>query len=336
MDMKKWIEELLEAKAKKPLPILSYPAVQLLNIGVDKLIASSDTISEGMRLVAQCTDAAAAVSMMDLSVEAEAFGSNVRFSPDEVPSVLGSIVTSKESAEALAVPGTDKGRIALYIESIAKAKRKITDRPVLSGIIGSLSLAGRLIGVSEAMIAFYEEPEMVHITLEKTTQFLIKYASAYKEAGADGVVIAEPLAGLLSPELCEEFSTPYIRRIADAVKSDSFAVVYHNCGNSTIRLIDSILKTGADMYHFGNAVSMLEVLRIFPQDKIAMGNIDPAGQFKNGTPESISRETTQLLEKCGGYKNFVISSGCDIPPTSSWENIDAFFGAVKKYYSSRA
>ncbi len=333
MDMKKWMEELLEAEVKKPLPILSYPAVQLLNVGVDELIASSDTISEGMKLVAQRTDAAAAVSMMDLSVEAEAFGSSVRFSPDEVPSVLDSIIASKDSAEALAVPGTDKGRIALYIESIAKAKRKITDRPVPSGIIGSLSLAGRLIGVSESMIAFYEEPEMVHTTLEKATRFLITYASALKEAGADGIVIADPLAGLLSPDLCEEFSTQYIRRIADAVKSDSFAVVYHNCGNTVVRLIDSILKTGASLYHFGNAVSMQKVLKKFPPDIIAMGNIDPAGQFKNGTPESISRETKELLEKCGGYKNFVISSGCDIPPSSSWGNIDAFFAAVKQYYS---
>ena len=44
MDMKKWMEELLEAEVKKPLPILSYPAVQLFNVGVDELIASSDTI----------------------------------------------------------------------------------------------------------------------------------------------------------------------------------------------------------------------------------------------------------------------------------------------------
>lgn len=333
MDMKNWMDKLLKAEIKKPMPILSYPAVQLLNIGVNELIASSETISEGMKLVAQRTDAAAAVSMMDLSVEAEAFGSAVRFSKDEVPTVTGSIVGSEEDALHLAVPGIEQGRIALYIEAIAKAKQKITDRPVLSGIIGPLSLAGRLIGVSETMIAFYEQPEMVHAALEKATEFLIKYALAYKAAGADGIVIAEPLAGLLSPSLCEEFSTPYVKRIVDAALSDEFAVVYHNCGNTTVSLIDSILKTGASMYHFGNAVRMEDVLARFPSDKIALGNIDPAGQFKNGTPESIREATLELLRECGGHKNFVISSGCDIPPSSSWENIDAFFSAVNEYYS---
>ena len=56
------------------------------------------------------------------------------------------------------------------------------------------SLAGRLMDVSEAMINCYEEPEMVHIVLEKATKFLIDYISAYKEAGADGILMAEPLA----------------------------------------------------------------------------------------------------------------------------------------------
>lgn len=38
------------------------------------------------------------------------------------------------------------------------------------------------------------------------------------------------------------------------------------------------------------------------------------------------------MEKCCKYPNFVISSGCDIPPLSSWDNIDAFFAAVDEFY----
>ena len=75
----------------------------------------------------------------------------------------------------------------------------IDDRPVLAGAIGPFSLAGRLMDVNEVMILCYEEPELVHAVLEKVTQFIISYVAAFKEAGADGVVLAEPLAGLLSP-----------------------------------------------------------------------------------------------------------------------------------------
>lgn len=51
-----------------------------------------------------------------------------------------------------------------------------------------------------------------------------------------------------------------MKRVVDAVQSDQFAVIYHNCGNSTIRTIDSILSTGSAAYHFGNAISMQEML----------------------------------------------------------------------------
>ena len=67
-----------------------------------------------------------------------------------------------------------------------------------------------------------------------------------------------------------------------------------------------------------------------------MGNVDPAGEFCHGTPESIRRATLQVMEACCPYPNFVISSGCDIPPMSKWENIDAFFGAVQEYYECRS
>lgn len=55
-------------------------------------------------------------------------------------------------------------------------------------------------------------------------------------------------------------------------------------------------------------------MRHIPADVVAMGNVDPAGEFRNGTPESIRAATLRVMEDCCGYPNFVISSGCDVPP----------------------
>ena len=335
MNMKKWAADLLAADKKLPMPVLSFPSVTLLGIGVKELISDPELQAKGMKAVADRNRASASVSMMDLSVEAEAFGSVIRVSDDEVPTVIGAIASDEEEAKALKVPEIGAGRTGLYIKAIEKAAQLITDRPVLAGIIGPFSLTGRLIDVNEAMIKCYEEPEMVHTVLEKTTQFLIEYAKAYKSAGANGIVIAEPLAGLLSPDLTEEFSEPYVKRIVDAVQDDEFAVVYHNCGDCTIRQIDSILRTGALAYHFGNSIDMSEMMKHIPSDVLAMGNVDPAEQFRNGTPESIKAETKRIMGECCRYPNFVISSGCDIPPMSPWENIDAFFEAAAEFYGDK-
>jgi len=335
MNMKKWIEDMRDARVKKAMPVLSFPSIQLMGIGVKELIADSDTQARGMKLIADRVDAAASVSMMDLSLEAEAFGSGIRVSDDEVPTVIGSLVNSPEDAEALEVPEVGEGRPKTYIDAIEKACRLIKDRPVFAGVIGPFSLAGRLLDVSEAMIYCYTEPEMVKTVLAKATEFLIRYIESYKAVGAHGVVMAEPLAGILSPPLIAEFSTPYVKRIVDAVQTDEFIVIYHNCGNSTIQLIDSILESGAAAYHFGNAIDMEAMMKHIPADVVAMGNIDPSSQFKEGTPESIREATLGLMNRCcEKYPNFVISSGCDIPPLSKWENIDAFFAAVGEYYAN--
>lgn len=279
MNMKQWLEDLKNAPCKKALPVLSFPCIRLMGISVRELIADSDLQAKGMKLVADRVDAAASVSMMDLSVEAGAFGARIQVSDDEVPTVVGALVTDEEAAQALAVPAVGAGRTGKYVQAIEKACKLITDRPVFAGIIGPFSLAG-----------------------------------------------------LLSPDMAQEFSEPYVRQIVEAVQDDNFLVIYHNCGDNTVRMIDSILRTGSAAYHFGNSISMKEMLEKVPQDIVVMGNVDPAAQLRNGTPESVRAETLSILRECGSHSNFVISSGCDIPPASPWENIDAFFAAVEEYY----
>ena len=333
-NMKQWVADLVGNHQKKPMPILSFPSVSLLGISVCELISDSTLQARGMKAVAEKTPAAASVSFMDLSVEAECFGATVTVTDDEVPTVKEPILEDAEGAEALVVPVVGSGRTGIYLDAIKKAKALITDRPVFAGMIGPFSLAARLFDLSEIMMACYDDPDMVHLVLEKCTQFLIAYAKAYCDVGADGIVMAEPVAGLLSPSLEEEFSAPYVKQIVDAVQNDDFIVIYHNCGNNVPKMLSSILSTGAAAYHFGNAVDMeKDILDKVPTDVVVMGNIDPVGVLRMGTPESVREATTALLEKCSMYPNFVLSSGCDMPPKTPWENINAFFAAAKDFYN---
>ena len=331
--MRQWLDEQRASKTKKAMPVLSFPCIQLMGISVKDLISNSDTQAKGLKLIADRCDSAASVSLMDLSLEAECFGSEIKVADDEVPTVVGAIVTDMESAQNLKVPPIGAGRTSIYLQAAEKAVQMITDRPVFGGVIGPFSLAGRLTGVSEAMIYCYEEPEMMHLVLSKVTDFLINYVKEYKKTGVNGIIMAEPVVGMLSPDLAKEFSEPYVKKINEAVRDENFIMIYHNCGNSTIQMIDSILATGADAFHFGNAIDMAEMMKHIPENIIAMGNISPAEQFRGGTPESIKQAALDLLAKCGKYPNFIISSGCDIPPLSPWENTNAFFAAVLEFYS---
>lgn len=332
MNMNKWIDELKKQKAKKALPVLSFPGVQLLGITVKEMIESSENQANCMKAIADKFDCAASVSLMDLSVEAQAFGSTIKFSDDEVPTVIGSIVDTQEEAENLKVPDVGDGRTGVCVKAIEIAKTLINDRPIFAGVIGPYSLSGRLMDMTEIMVKCLIEPELTHIVLNKATEFIIKYSLAMKAAGANGLFIAEPAAGLLSPNLCDEFSSAYVKRIVDAVQDEEFIVVYHNCGN-TVPLIDSILGINAKAYHFGDSVDIGTILEKMPKDIPVMGNLSPSEHFRGGTPQSVEKATLDMLEKAKGYNNYIPSSGCDIPPLSPTENIQAFFDALNTFYS---
>ncbi len=313
---------------KQALPILSFPAAQKMGVSVAALVQDAHLQADAMAIVANESDTVAAISLMDLSVEAEAFGAQVRFAENEVPAIVGQLVADEDDANALAVPDLSAGRAAVFVEAVRLAKARIS-KPVIAGMIGPFSLAGRLMDVTEIMYACYDEPETVEIVLDKAAEYLIRYGQAMKDAGADGIMMAEPLAGILSPNMAMEFSVPYVQRIVNALQDEDFAIIYHNCGGSVPQMLDAIYSQGAAAYHFGNAVEMGDILARTPGDILVMGNIDPAGQFASGSAESIARATRDLMNRCGHYANFVPSSGCDIPAHAKWENITAFFAAVK-------
>lgn len=80
---------------------------------------------------------------------------------------------------------------------------------------------------------------------------------------------------------------------------------------------------------------MVDALKEVPADALAMGNLDPVSVFKMGTPESMHKDTLELLEATKEYPNFVLSSGCDVPPHTALENIDAFYEALKEFNDGR-
>lgn len=332
MNMKKYLSDMKNSGQKKAMPIISFPAARLLGLTIEETVKSGEAQAQCCAKLCSMFPAGAAFTLMDLSVEAEAFGAKVAFSAEEVPAVKGALITSFEEAEKLAVPEIGAKRTGESLRGLACLKKAVADRPVIAGIIGPFSLAGRLLDMTEIMILCFEEPETVKLVLEKATQFLIGFAKAMKAAGADGILMAEPAAGLLSPAFADEFSTPYVNRVLDEVADDDFTVIYHNCGN-VIRHIPSLLNVHADVFSLGNAVDMKEMLDRFPPEIYLMGNIDPADVLCRGSAETVYAETAALLEKCGRYPNFIPSTGCDVPPVTPMENIEAFFRAVGDYYN---
>ena len=330
INMHEWRRQLIASPKTVAIPVMTHPGIEAIGHTVREAITDGDIHAQAIRFLADHFPTGGTCVVMDLTVEAEAFGAPIIFPEDEIASVNGRLLHTIADIEQLQVPSLHTGRISQYLRANALAARDVTDRPVFAGCIGPFSLAGRLYDMSEIMMLTLSEPQAAHLLLQKCTEFILRYCMALKASGANGVLMAEPAAGLMSDDDCMKFSSQYVKQIVDAVQDETFMVVLHNCGN-TGHCTHAMVATGADGYHFGNKCEMAEVMRDVPADKLGMGNLDPVSIFKQGSAEEVYEATTALLDSCKAYPNFVISSGCDTPPHTPMANVEAFFDAIAHY-----
>lgn len=332
-NMHEWKKQIINHTKRFAFPVMTHPGIEMLKVSVKQAVTSGEIQYQAIKILSEKYSFAASSMIMDLSVEAEAFGAQIQFHENEVPTIINRLVTDHHSIYDLAVPPLDSGRVPQYVHAAELAVKGITDRPIFAGCIGPFSLAGRLYGLSELMMEILLDPVPIYLLLEKCTQFLQRYGEHFKKIGANGIFMAEPAAGMLSPQDCQKFSSEYVKKIVDYLQDDSFLVILHNCGN-TDPLVESMQSTGAGALHFGNSCDLLSALRRIDRDRLVMGNLDPVAVFRMASSEEVYQKTKNLLLATRDFKNYIISSGCDIPPGVPHANIDAFQKAIKDYNNS--
>lgn len=310
------------------MPIATYPGLALTGAGVRDIVTNAQAQLAVQAALRDRYHFPWALAAMDLSAEAEAFGCELFLADNEVPSVVGRRVQTVEEARALPVPSPGDARTGVYLESVRLLKQLPGNPLVLGGCIGPFSLAARLVGVSEALELTLADPELMEAALEKSTAFLSEYTAGFKAAGADGLIMAEPAAGLLSPRGVSRFSSKWIRQIAAPLLDRRFAFILHNCAARLLHL-DAILETGLTTFHFGAPMDLPAALARVPAEVVLCGNLDPTAVFCHSPPSEVTARTAALLSATAAFRNFVISSGCDLPPRTPLPALDAFFAAVQ-------
>jgi uroporphyrinogen decarboxylase len=309
------------------MPIATYPGLALIGATVRDIVTNPHAQFQAQLALHRRYSTPFLLSAMDLSVEAEGFGCAIAISQTEVPTVAGRLITSLAEAQSLAVPTVGIGRTAVYLEAVQLLRRFSDKLLVLGGCIGPFSLAARLAGVTEALEWTATEPDLMHLLLVKSTQFLSAYARAFRDAGADCLIMAEPAAGLLSPRSLALFSSAYVRSISESCADAGFSIILHNCGAKLVHL-PAILESGVATYHFGAPMDLPGALGKVPPDVVLCGNLDPARVFCQLSPAEVRERAAALVSATSKYHNCVLSSGCDLPPNVPLANLDGFYAAV--------
>lgn len=313
-------------------PLMGLPGVQItghsikvsqMNVGAHFGVVSA--LTEGFK-------PDLAFFMMDLSVEAGALGLGVRYPDDEAPSVEEHPVKSAD--DLIRFDGIDilqDVRVQGYVRTMEKMVGDLPETTLKGGYItGPYTLSALLTGAEDAALNTLADPDMLHRVIEFSTEKSRQYADALIRAGADVICILEPTAMMLSPAQFREFSGSYCKNIIEYCHNQGISTIYHICGN-TMHLIREMCDTHADGLSLDSCVDLFDVSKMTGPDVVLIGNVDPASLMLYGSEEEVRRVTRELLERMEEVPNFILSTGCDLPPGTPLKNIEAFMAVGRAY-----
>jgi len=273
--------------------------------------------------------------MMDLSVEANALGLPVRFPIDESSSVEKHPIENISDLDHYRrINILQDARIHSYIKTMELTATTLPKEILKCAyVVGPVTLAGLLESAQKVAIDSILEPERLSELCAFSTEIIQKYALAMINAGADIICVLEPTAAILGPKEFRKFSGHYVHHIMESYKYSDVETIYHVCGN-TMHLIKEMVSIGVAGISLDGpetGVDMAKAAKMVSEDIILIGNVSPTIVLVNGTVEEVKEATTELLEDMRQYPNFILSTGCDLPPETPIKNIKAFMETGRNF-----
>ena len=256
---------------------------------------------------------------------------------------VGTTIQIKEGLKMDQIPDmtNDQIRDALLqnfiVQAMIKQNKKVKekvgdDKVILSYICGPLTGCNALVGASALLKGIKKHKlEFPHL-MDFATRCIAILSDLYYEAGADFIVICDPVASgdMISLDMYKEVAVPGFENLKKNLTND---VKYftHICGNAGERN-ECVRELGSKAFSVDWMVNMEDMLKRADHKMCMMGNLSPADQMLQGTPDSVYKEATRLLELA--YANgggLLLSSGCDLPAGSPIENVHAMVRAAEDF-----
>lgn len=315
-------------------PLMGFPGLQLTGSTIKLAQQNYGEHYKVLRMLVKKFSPDIIFPLMDLSVEANALGRYTVFPKEDSAFVVKEHFEIAELTMQKHINIGFDTRLMGYVETMKLMNIGLPEK-VLKGayITGPYSLAGLIMGADEAAMATILDPDKLTAVCEFTTEKIQEYVRLLIGAGAQIIFILEPSAVMLGPDHFKRFSSHFVRHINDSVKYTDVATVYHTCGN-TMHLIEKMVDSQVDAISLDSPEAGVDLPRVAERvdgKVILFGNINPTGHILRSKPEAVEKEVMQLLKAMEPYSNFVLSTGCDLPQETPFENIEAFIKTGRNY-----
>jgi uroporphyrinogen decarboxylase len=275
----------------------------------------------------------AAILFSDILTIPDAMGLGLYFETGEGPRFKKTVTTLAE-IEALPIPDAQKD-LGYVMDAVSTIRRELNGRVPLIGFSGSpWTLATYMVEggsskdhrKSKAML--YENPQAMHLLLDKLALSVIAYLNGQILAGAQAVQIFDSWGGSLSDAAYQEFSLAYMQKIVNGLIRENdgrkVPVILFTKGGG--QWLESMADTGADALGLDWTTPIGDARRRVGNKVALQGNMDPSVLY--ASPQAIRSEVARILESYGSGTGHVFNLGHGITPEVDPAHAGAFIEAV--------
>ncbi|MDC3737701.1 uroporphyrinogen decarboxylase [Pseudomonas syringae pv. syringae] len=275
----------------------------------------------------------AAILFSDILTIPDAMGQGLYFETGEGPRFRKTVSTLAD-IEALPIPDAQQD-LGYVMDAVSTIRRELNGRVPLIGFAGSpWTLATYMVEggsskdfrKSKAML--YDNPQAMHLLLDKLAQSVTSYLNGQILAGAQAVQIFDSWGGSLSSAAYQEFSLAYMRKIVNGLIRENdgrkVPVIVFTKGGGL--WLESIADIGADTLGLDWTCDIGEARQRVGSKVSLQGNMDPTVLYAR--PEAIRQEVARILASYGSGTGHVFNLGHGITPEVAPANAGAFINAV--------
>jgi len=276
----------------------------------------------------------AVFALMDVSVETEAMGSTLAYTPDAYPTIAEHAVPAGADPlepGLLEVPDpASDGRMPELLAAASVLREKVGDETLVVGcVLGPMTVATQLLGAERALYYAVDEPERFARLLDLTLEVGLCFGAAQVAAGAHLPVVFEPSASpaVVPPAFFRELVLPRLSRLFAGLSAAGAAAGWLHIAGPTAPLLPYYRDAGVDIVNVDYYVSAAQVADALPSTCVD-GSIRSVA-FVEEPRDVIAGQAARLLDAFAPRGGFILSSGCEIPPESHPENVAALVEAVR-------
>jgi len=270
------------------------------------------------------------LSAFDYSVIAEAFGGEVAWAENQVPNVKRP--AARTAAEALRLPLPDiqtTGRLPMILQVTRQLAASYKNQvPIICALPGPCILPSLLIGLEGWMETALFDVDLAQELLAYSGQFLVDWAKALLDAGADCLVVTEGMATAeIAPRgmFVKQF-LPHLQEICDRIPGPK---VISSTGGHINQILDVLTDLpGLVGVITGSKDDLAETRSLIGPDLTLVGNLDNL-TLPGASADQVYDLSLACLRTAASAGPFILAnSGADVPQSTPPANLKAMQAAA--------